>query len=133
MQGRIWTVPNQITFLRVGFLPLFLILMSYYRYRWALLVLLVSVLSDGIDGLLARSLNQRSSLGAYLDPIADKLLLSSSFLILAFKKQLAWWLTILVLSRDVLILIVAVVILLISGYRPFRPSIYGKLSTATGI
>ena len=133
MQGRIWTVPNQITFLRLGFLPLFLILMSYERYRWALLVLVVAGLSDGIDGLLARSLNQRSSLGAYLDPIADKLLLSSSFLVLAFKKQLAWWLTILVLSRDVLILIVAVVILLISGYRPFPPSIYGKLTTATEI
>src|SRR5216110_955463 len=87
----------------------------------------------GTGGLLARSLNQRSSLGADLDPIADKLLLSSSFLILAFKKQLAWWLTILVLSRDVLILIVAVVILLISGYRPFPPSIYGKLTTATEI
>src|SRR5437660_8671900 len=133
MQGRIWTVPNQITFLRLCFLPLFLILMSYERYRWALLVLVVAGLSDGIDGLLARRLNQRSALGAYLDPIADKLLLSSSFLILAFKKQLAWWLTIIVLSRDVLILIVAVVILLISGYRPFPPSIYGKLTTATEI
>src|SRR5438270_8352147 len=129
MQGRIWTVPNQITFLRLGFLPLFLILMSYERYRWALLVLVVSGLSDGIDGLLARSLNQRSSLGAYLDPIADKLLLSSSFLILAFKRQLAWWLTILVLSRDVLILIVAAVMILSSGYRPFPPSIYGKGTT----
>jgi cardiolipin synthase (CMP-forming) len=130
MKGRIWTVPNQITFLRLGFLPFFLILIAYDRYRWALLVLVVSGLSDGFDGLLARRLNQRSALGAYLDPIADKLLLSSSFVILAFKKQLAWWLTILVLSRDVLILIVAVVILLVSGYRPFPPSIYGKLTTA---
>ncbi len=118
MKGRIWTVPNQITFLRLGFLPIFLMLIAYDRYRWALLVLVVSGLSDGIDGLLARSLNQRSALGAYLDPIADKLLLSSSFVLLAFKKQLAWWLTILVFSRDVLILIVAVVILLTSGYRP---------------
>ncbi len=133
MKGRIWTVPNQITFLRLGFLPVFLMLIAYDRYRWALLVLVVSGLSDGIDGLLARSLNQRSALGAYLDPIADKLLLSSSFVLLAFKKQLAWWLTILVLSRDVLILIVAVVILLVSGYRPFPPSIYGKLTTATEI
>src|SRR3982075_2058805 len=133
MRGRIWTVPNQITLLRLGFLPLFLILISYEHYRWALAVLVVAGLSDGIDGLLARKLNQRSSLGAYLDPIADKLLLSSSFVILAFKKQLAWWLTILVLSRDVLILIVAVAILLISGYRPFPPSIYGKLTTATEI
>src|ERR1700720_1983802 len=133
MKGRIWTVPNQITLLRLGFLPVFLILIAYDHYRWALLVLVVDGLSDGIDGLLARSLNQRSALGAYLDPIADKLLLSSSFLILAFKKQLAWWLTIIVLSRDVLILIVAVVILLVSGYRPFPPSIYGKATTATQI
>jgi cardiolipin synthase len=133
MKGRIWTVPNQITFLRLGFLPVFLMLIAYDHYRWALLVLVVSGLSDGFDGLLARSLNQRSALGAYLDPIADKLLLSSSFVLLAFKKQLAWWLTILVLSRDVLILIVAVVILLVSGYRPFPPSIYGKLTTASEI
>src|SRR5260370_2665688 len=133
MKARIWTVPNQITFLRLGFLPVFLILIAYDRYPWALLVLVVSGLSDGFDGLLARSLNHRSALRAYLDPIADKLLLCSSFVILAFKKQLAWWLTILVLSRDVLILIVAVVILLVSGYRPFPPSIFGKLTTASEI
>lgn len=133
MEGPIWTVPNQITLLRLGFLPFFLILISYEQYRWALLVLVVAGLSDGIDGLLARKLNQRSALGAYLDPIADKLLLSSSFIILAFKQKLAWWLTIIVLSRDVLILMVAVVILLISGYRPFPPSVYGKLTTALQI
>jgi cardiolipin synthase (CMP-forming) len=129
MKARIWTVPNQITLLRLGFLPLFLILISYEEYKWALLILVLAGLSDGVDGLLARSLNQRSSLGAYLDPIADKLLLSSSFVILAFEKKLAWWLTILVLSRDILILIVAAVILLISGYRPFPPSLLGKFTT----
>src|SRR2546423_3179975 len=129
MKGRIWTVPNQITFLRLGFLPIFLILISYEQYKWALLVLVFAGLSDGIDGLLARELNQRSALGAYLDPIADKLLLSSSFVILAFEKKVAWWLTIIVLSRDVLILVVAVVIILISGYRPFPPSIFGKAAT----
>jgi cardiolipin synthase (CMP-forming) len=130
MKARIWTVPNQITILRLGFLPFFLILISYEGYRWALLVLVFAALSDGVDGLLARRLNQRSALGAYLDPIADKLLLSSSFIILAFKAQLAWWLTILVLSRDVLILVVAAVIILIAGYRPFPPSFLGKLTTA---
>src|ERR1700747_984083 len=129
MRGRIWTVPNQITLLRLGFLPIFLILISYEHYRWALAVLVVAGLSDGIDGLLARKLNQKSSLGAYLDPIADKLLLSSSFVILAYKTRIAWWLTIIVLSRDILILIAAVVILLSSGYRPFPPSIFGKLTT----
>src|SRR6516164_11223699 len=124
MKGRIWTVPNQITFLRLGFLPFFLILIFYEKYAWALLVLLVSAVSDGLDGLLARKLNQKSALGAYLDPIADKLLLSSSFVILAMAKKVAWWLTLMVLSRDVLLLVVAAVIILISGYRPFPPSIY---------
>src|SRR5216683_852956 len=88
MRGRIWTVPNQITLLRLGFLPFFLILISYEHYRWALLVLVLAALSDAFDGLLARKLNQRSSLGAFLDPIADKLLLSSSFIILAMEKNL---------------------------------------------
>jgi cardiolipin synthase len=129
MRGRIWTVPNQITLLRLGFLPVFLTLISYEQYRWALAVLVVAGLSDGVDGLLARKLNQRSSVGAYLDPIADKLLLSYSFVILAMKKQIAWWLTIFVLSRDILILMVAVVIILIFGYRPFPPSVLGKLTT----
>src|SRR5207247_8244531 len=90
MKGRIWTVPNQITFLRLGFLPVFLMLIAYDRYRWALLVLVVSGLSVGFDGLLACSLNQRSALGAYLDLIADKLLLSSSFVFLSFDTHLAW-------------------------------------------
>jgi cardiolipin synthase len=129
MQGRIWTVPNQITILRLGFLPLFIVSISYENYRWALLILVLAALSDGADGLLARSLNQSSSLGAYLDPLADKLLLSSSFVILAFKHQIDWWLMIFVLSRDVIMLTVAVVILLTFGYRPFPPSILGKATT----
>ena len=129
MQGRIWTVPNQITLLRLGFLPLFLILIVYEHYRWALLILVIAGLSDGIDGMLARKLNQKSSIGAYLDPIADKLLLSSSFVILAMEKKISWWLTIMVLSRDILLLVVAAVIILISGYRPFPPSQLGKATT----
>ena len=129
MKGRIWTVPNQITFLRLGFLPIFLILISYERYKWALLVLVVAGFSDGIDGLIARKFNQRSSLGAYLDPIADKLLLSSSFIVLAMAKKLGWWLAVLVISRDLLLLVVAAVILIIQGYRPFPPSLLGKATT----
>jgi cardiolipin synthase len=129
MKARIWTVPNQITFLRLGFLPLFLILILYEEYRWALLVLVCAALTDTVDGLLARRLNQKSALGAYLDPIADKLLLSSSFVALAMDRKIPWWLTILVLSRDVLMLVVAAVILLIQGYRPFPPSLLGKFTT----
>ncbi len=133
MARGIWTVPNEITFLRLGFLPLFIILVHSEYYKWALAVLILAGLTDGIDGLLARRLNQKSSLGAILDPIADKLLLSSSFFVLALKGKLHWWLTILVLSRDVLLLTTAAVIIIVAGYRPFPPSLFGKLTTTAQI
>lgn len=133
MASPIFTVPNQLTFLRLGFLPFFIIFVYYNRYGWALAILMAAALSDLLDGLLARRLNQKSALGAYLDPIADKLLLSSSFFILAVKDRIEWWLTILVFSRDVLILVAAAVILAVVGYRPFPPSIYGKATTGAQI
>jgi cardiolipin synthase len=131
--SRILTVPNQLTFLRLGFLPFFIISVLYQHYWWALALLCVAGMTDGMDGLLARSLHQKSSLGAYLDPIADKLLLSSSFVVLAIEKQMPRWLMILVLGRDVLILTTAAVILATVGYRSFPPSIYGKITTTLEI
>jgi cardiolipin synthase len=133
MNSRIFTVPNQLTFLRLGFLPFFIISIHYRRYDIALAVLIIAALTDGLDGILARSLNQKTALGAYLDPIADKLLLSSSFVVLALNRKISWWLATLVLSRDVLLLTSAAVILVVVGYRPFPPSIYGKLTTALQI
>lgn len=130
MDKRIFTVPNQLTFLRLGFVPFFIIALRYSRYDWALALLLGAALSDGLDGLLARQLNQKTPLGTFLDPIADKLLLSSAYFMLAFKGKIGWWLAILVLGRDVLILIACAVILLVVGYRTFPPSIYGKINTA---
>jgi len=130
MASRIFTVPNELTFLRLGFLPFYLITAIYGHFGWALALLAVAAFTDGLDGLLARVLKQRTALGAYLDPIADKLLLSSSFVVLALKGKIRWWLTILVLSRDVIILTIAVVILLVVGYRRLPPSIYGKLTTS---
>jgi cardiolipin synthase (CMP-forming) len=133
MNSRIFTVPNQLTFLRLGFLPFFIISIQYHRYDIALVVLIVAGLTDGLDGILARTLNQKTALGAYLDPIADKLLLSSSFVVLALNRKISWWLATLVLSRDVLLLTSAAVILVVIGYRPFPPSIFGKLTTALQI
>ncbi len=129
MAQRVFTVPNQLTFLRLAFLPLILILIIYDRWDLALAVLFVAAITDGLDGLLARKLNQRTALGAYLDPVADKLLLSSAFVVLALKGRIHWWLTLLVLSRDVMILTIAAAIILVSGYRRFPPSIYGKATT----
>jgi cardiolipin synthase len=133
MNSRVFTVPNQLTFLRLGFLPFFIISILYRRYGVALAILIVAALTDGLDGLLARSLNQKTALGAYLDPIADKLLLSSSFVVLALNRKISWWLATLVLSRDILLLTSAAVILVVAGYRPFPPSIYGKLTTGLQI
>jgi cardiolipin synthase len=129
MKTRIFTVPNQLTFLRLAFLPFFIIAIKYERYTIALGILVIAGLSDGLDGLLARNLNQRTPLGAYLDPIADKLLLSSSYFVLALKGKISWWLAILVLGRDVLLLAACAVILLVVGYRPFPPSVWGKATT----
>lgn len=129
MKSRILTVPNQLTFLRLGFLPFFIIMIHYHHYDVALGILIVAGVTDGLDGLLARRLNQKTALGAYLDPIADKLLLCSSYVVLALNGKIRWWLATLVLSRDILLLTSAVVILVVVGYRPFPPSVYGKLAT----
>lgn len=129
MATRILTVPNQLTFLRLTFIPLFIIAIKYDRWSVALGILILGGLSDGLDGLLARGLNQKTPLGAYLDPIADKLLLSSSYFVLALKAKVPWWLTILVLGRDILLLVACAVILITVGYRPFPPSIWGKATT----
>ena len=128
-KSRILTVPNELTFLRLAFLPFFIIAIKYDRYDMALGILFAAGISDGLDGLLARLLNQKTTLGAYLDPIADKLLLSSSYLVLALKGRIAWWLAIMVLGRDVLILVACAVILLVVGFRSFPPSIWGKATT----
>ena len=129
MNSRILTVPNQLTFLRLAFLPFFIMAIHYERYNWALVILIVAGFTDALDGFLARGLNQKTPLGAYLDPIADKLLLSSSYFVLALHGKVAWWLTILVLGRDVLLLVASAVILITVGYMSLPPSIYGKATT----
>ncbi|HYL67867.1 MAG TPA: CDP-alcohol phosphatidyltransferase family protein [Candidatus Limnocylindria bacterium] len=129
MRSRILTVPNQLTFLRLAFLPFFILAIHYERYALALAILVVAGITDTLDGLLARGLHQKTPLGAYLDPIADKLLMSSSYVVLALHGKIKWWLVILVLGRDVLLLVAAAVILITVGYRPFPPSLYGKATT----
>src|ERR1700691_4678114 len=129
MTSRLFTVPNQLTLLRLMFLTFFIMAIAYERYEWALGIFLVAGASDVLDGALARGLNQRTQLGAYLDPIADKLLLSFSYLELAIHGKITWWLAIMVLGRDVLLLIASAVIIVTVGYMSLPPSIYGKATT----
>lgn len=127
--SRILTLPNAFTILRVVLLPVILWLMTEERFNWALALLVTAGISDGIDGFLARWLNQRTLLGMYLDPIADKLLLSSSFLALSMTGQIPWIVTGLILARDATIIITVVVLVLTTPLRKFPPSILGKINT----
>ena len=133
MASRTLTPANQITILRLVFVPVFAILVISQSYRLALGVLVAAALSDVLDGTLARLLKQETPLGMALDPIADKLLMTTAYLTLAFRDVLPWWLTILVISRDVVIIMTALLISLVAGYRPFRPSILGKVSTVVQV
>lgn len=123
------TAPNQLTLLRMIFLPFIIINLVSHHHAWALLLFVLAGLSDGLDGLLARKLHQQTQLGQYLDPIADKLLLSTMFLVLSIVHMIPWKFTVLVFSRDISILAVSAVLYAIAGLRDFRPSIFGKANT----
>ncbi len=129
MASKILSPANQITILRILFVPPFAYLVLSNRYEWSLVVLAAAVISDFADGMVARRFHQESALGMALDPIADKIFMATAFLIFAAQGLLPWWLTIMVLTRDVAIVATALLISLISGYRSFPPSIFGKLST----
>jgi len=131
--SQIFTAPNQLTLLRMVFVPFIIIHLVEGRYLWALVVFVIAGFSDGLDGLLARTLHQQTLLGQYLDPIADKLLLSTMFLVLSILHRIPWKYTVLVFSRDISILAASAVLFAIAGLRNFRPSIFGKANTFSQI
>ncbi len=130
------TVANQITLLRMLLVPAFVSLVVYGQLGWALLVFVVAGLTDMLDGLIARWTGQQSRLGAWLDPMADKLLAVSTFVVLTvpglgLANQLPIWLTVMIITRDIVIVATVAIVNLAVGRRTFRPSIYGKIATAT--
>jgi cardiolipin synthase len=132
------TAANQLTILRMLLIPAFVILLMYGYRGWALIVFLAAGLTDMFDGLIARSTGQHTELGAWLDPMADKLLLVTMFVVLTLPgigsaNRLPLWFTVLVISRDVAIVGTVAVFNLAVGPRTFRPSIFGKIATATYI
>jgi cardiolipin synthase (CMP-forming) len=126
---QILTAPNQLTLLRMIFLPFIVINLVKHDFKWALALFVLAGMSDGLDGLLARTLHQQTVLGQYLDPIADKLLMSTMFLVLSIQRLIPWKYTVLVFSRDISILLISGVLFMIAGLRDFRPSIFGKANT----
>ena len=132
------TLANQLTILRIALIPAFVLLVVYGYLGAALLVFSIAGLTDALDGLIARRAGQRTSLGAWLDPMADKLLLVTTFVVLTLPgiplaNHLPLWLTVLVISRDVVIVGVVAIINLAVGPRTFRPSLFGKATTAAFI
>ena len=131
--SQVLTAPNQLTLLRMIFVPFIVIHLVDGHYLWALIVFVIAGFSDGLDGLLARTLHQQTLLGQYLDPIADKLLLSTMFLVLSILHKIPWKFAVVVFSRDISILAASAVLFAIAGLRNFRPSIFGKANTVSQI
>jgi cardiolipin synthase len=130
------TVANQLTILRIMLVPAFVVLVVYGYLGTALVVFIVAGVTDALDGLIARRAHQRTTLGAWLDPMADKLLLLATFVVLTLPglplvNHLPVWLTVVVISRDVVIVGVVAIVNLAVGPRTFRPSLLGKGATAT--
>ena len=132
------TPANQLTLLRMLLIPAFVILVVYGQFGWALIVFATAGITDALDGLIARWSGQKTSLGAWLDPMADKLLLVTTFVVLTLPglglaNRLPIWLTVLIISRDVGIVLTVAIVNLAIGRRTFKPSIFGKIATATYI
>jgi cardiolipin synthase len=121
--------PNLLTLMRLFIIPFLVIEILDGRYHIAFALFILAGFSDGFDGLLARWLSQRTTLGQYLDPIADKLLLSTLFLVLTHMGQIPRYVTVLVFSRDLGILLISTLLFATGTLRDFRPSLLGKLNT----
>ena len=123
-------LPNSLTLVRIVTIPVFLILLSMHLYLEALAIFILGGITDALDGMVARIMHQQTPLGAYLDPVADKLLLMSSFAILSMLGGIPVWLGVLVVSRDLIILAGFLIIYFLAGERlEARPSTIGKLNT----
>jgi len=123
------TIPNLITTLRIVLTPVFVIYVINDELIMGLIILIITGLSDGIDGLVARLFNQKSILGAYLDPLADKIILISAFIALSIRDFLPSWLTVMVISRDILILIGIFILFLNEKKIEISPVVSSKITT----
>ena len=128
-RGLTMNLPNYITLLRVILIPFFINLMIYGYYVEALLVFLAACITDALDGFLARILKQKTELGAFLDPMADKLLILSAFITLVMLGKLPFWLVLIVISRDVILTMGGLIIYFTTDTLQVLPSLIGKLTT----
>lgn len=122
-------LPNVLTILRILMVPLFVYMLVYGHSGWALGIFVTAGLTDALDGAIARMWNQQTDLGRYLDPLADKLLLASAFIVLGVLAWIPFWLLLIVVSRDIILLLGTVVMHLSQGDHDITPSLLGKATT----
>jgi cardiolipin synthase (CMP-forming) len=126
-------IPNILSSLRLVIAPYLFFLLWHHQNKLALAIAFVTGWTDGLDGFLARKLHAESRLGAYIDPVADKLMLSGLIVTMAIMGSIDWWLAAIVLGRDVFILLMVGAAFAFTKIRSFPPSIWGKCSTAAQI
>jgi cardiolipin synthase len=122
-------IPNSLSIARLLLAPFIFSATLGTRHGPALILFICAALTDGLDGLLARRFGQVTSIGAYLDPIADKVLLSGVYLSLALSGSVPWWLVIVIFGRDLFLLASSGIALLFTDFRQFQPSVWGKITT----
>ncbi len=122
-------IPNLLTIVRIVCVPILVICLMEGRFGEAFMVFVIGGVSDALDGLLARTLHQKTIIGAILDPIADKLLLDSTFVVLAAINTIPRWLAVVVISRDVIIVAGVLILFLVRGSVRIKPTISSKLTT----
>ena len=127
---RVLNLPNSITFVRIIILPVFVTALVYNRYEAALFIFIIAGISDALDGLLARITDQKTTLGAFLDPLADKFLMVTSFVLFSYYGWAPKWLTIIVISRDLIVTLGWVLLSLIYGKTGISPCLTGKAANA---
>ncbi|MCX5848283.1 MAG: CDP-diacylglycerol--glycerol-3-phosphate 3-phosphatidyltransferase [Deltaproteobacteria bacterium] len=126
-------IPNFITFLRIILVPVIVIFLIQGFYAKALIIFVIAGLTDALDGALARLLNKQTELGSFLDPLADKILLSTSFISLAIFGLIPGWLTVIVISRDFIILLGILILSMMSVTYEIKPVFVSKVTTALQI
>ncbi|MEW6117281.1 MAG: CDP-alcohol phosphatidyltransferase family protein [Nitrospirota bacterium] len=127
---KVLNAPNIITFIRIVILPVFVTALVYKRYSYALILFIIASVSDMLDGLLARMTDQKTPLGAFLDPLADKFLLMTSFILFAVYGWIPLWLTITVISRDLIVVLGWFILYLLYDITRVQPSAIGKAAIA---
>lgn len=129
-----FTLANILTITRLLIVPIFVLSIYYQRFTWALMLFFIAALTDGLDGFIARAFNQKTQLGTILDPMADKLLLVTAFVVLSTHgltktPPIPFWVTVTAISRDIFIVIGALAINIATGFSSFKPSLLGKINT----